>query len=281
MCAGGDPVFAGRSPVRHAGAMILVLGDRHADWLALQDAIERAVGDDGVSTVFQVGDFGFFQELFASLERQLRKRPWPVPVHVIDGNHEDHRWLWRQGDDGTFARWSRDYNLHVHRRGETATLEGVSTGFVGGALHADRPQQGSPETGTSNYLTDQEADRAAEAIEAAQVDLLITHSCPHSIGVGIQGSPAFSASVELFIRGEGFSSGPIEDCGEPALTRLWHRLRRRPPMWAFGHFHRHAVSRVATTTFRCVGSVDGSDRRSTTLGHVLDPQRREWSQVEL
>ncbi len=259
---------------------VLILGDCHAQWDKLIAAIAAGVSRHGASTIIQVGDFGFFPMLFPRLEERLSQRPFPVPVHVIEGNHDDHAWLWGQHADGAFARWAA-WNLIVHRRGEVAAIEGISTGFLGGALHADRNQEGSTAKATTCWVMDREADRAAVAFDTASVDLVVTHSCPHSIGIGMRGAAELFIAVERYIRARGFDPGPFEDCGEPGLSRLYSRLAHRPRSWVYGHFHTHRVARVGTTEFRCVGSSDGSDGRSPSAGHLLDPELWTWEVVEL
>lgn len=260
---------------------LLVLGDCHAVWARLITAIDGGHAQHGATAVIQVGDFGFFPIYIPLLIEAMAGRRFPVPVHVIDGNHEDHAWLWGQAAAGVCERWAADLNLIVHRRGDTAVIDGVRVGFLGGALHADRSQHGSTAKGTTNWITNKEADRAASAFAAAEVDLVVTHSCPHSIGVGMAGSPDLFIAVERYIRAKGFDGGPFEDCGEPALTRLWTRLARPPRSWVYGHFHTHRDVQVGSTAFRCVGSCDGSDGKHPTIGHLLDPGTWSWTTVAL
>jgi predicted phosphodiesterase len=260
---------------------ILILGDCHASWAKLIDAIAVAVTRFGVTSVIQVGDFGFFPLYLPRFEEAMAGRPFPVPVHAIDGNHEDHAWLWAQAAGGAFARWAKDFNLIVHRRGDTATIEGVKVGFLGGALHADRSQHGSTAKSTTNWVTNNEADQAAIAFDAMKVDLMVTHSCPASIGIGMMGSAELFIAVERHIRAKGFDSGPFDDCGEPALLRLWHKLRHQPRSWVFGHFHTHREKLIGEIAFRCVGSIDGSDGRQHPLGHILTPESWSWQTAEL
>jgi len=46
----------------------------------------------GIEAAIQVGDFGFFARDFNEFSQEGPRR-LPVPLHVIDGNHEDHGWL--------------------------------------------------------------------------------------------------------------------------------------------------------------------------------------------
>jgi hypothetical protein len=122
----------------------------------------------------------------------------------------------------------------------------------------------------SNWVSGADVDRAVAAYTATPPDLLVTHSCPARIGVGMVGAPSLADDVEHFVRRAGFSSGPSHDCGEGGLTDLWNRLPRRPALWVFGHFHRVHQRRVGDTIFTCVGCSDGSDGAERPAFHLLD-----------
>ena len=260
---------------------ILILGDCHGAWPKLIDAVTRGVELHGATAVIQVGDFGFEPELFPALTTALAASPFPVPVHAIDGNHEDHVWLWRQQAAGAFPRWASAYNLIVHGRGHTAIIDSLRVGFLGGALNSKSPQIGAEAAGTTNWVTDRDADHAAAAFNAAGVELVVTHSCPHSIGIHMRGPCEQAASVKRFITDAGFDGGPLDDCGEPGLLRLWSRLTRPPWGWVFGHFHIHREAWTAGTAFHCVGSIDGSDGLRRPRGYLIDTANGSWKEVEL
>jgi len=248
---------------------VLILGDAHGQWWNVLDAVHDAYERFAIGAAIQVGDFGFFKPVMTAFTG-IREPRFPVPLHVIDGNHEDHSWLSACRNDGTAAGWARDLDLHLHDRGDVLDLAGCRIGLCGGALHADRAQHGSLDKGTTNWLTDRQADAAATAFAAASVSVVVTHSCPHSIGVGMQGSAALFVEVERHIRAKGFNPGPPGDCGEPALTRLWHHLNHKPRTWLFGHFHVHHHRVVDGTDFVCVGSTDVSDGVREKPVYLLD-----------
>jgi len=97
----------------------------------------------------------------------------------------------------------------------------------------------------------------------------------------MRGAAAFAALVEVHVRMKGFDSGPDHDCGEPGLRRLYMNLHKAPRSWVFGHFHAHVHSVVAGTEFRCVGSIDGTDRRARPVIYVLDPVPWTWTTIEV
>ncbi|HAT11559.1 MAG TPA: hypothetical protein DCS97_13415 [Planctomycetes bacterium] len=115
--------------------------------------------------------------------------------------------------------------------------------LAGGPLHADRPQE------DGNAIADGDIAAALAAAAVRPPDLIASHSCPAGIGIGMSGSPAMAMLAAQHISGAGHDSGPADDCGEPALTRLWHSLPRKPTLWTFGHFHRSHEARVGGTRF--------------------------------
>src|SRR5258708_4285235 len=118
---------------------ILILGDSHGRLDLIHSACLEAIDIYGIETAIQVGDFGFFPKVMNTFLHEGPGR-FSVPVHVIDGNHEDHGWLLKARTAGEVAAWSAA-NLHVHGRGTVAEIGGAAVGFVGGALHADRRQE--------------------------------------------------------------------------------------------------------------------------------------------
>lgn len=106
--------------------------------------------------------------------------------------------------------------------------------------------------------------------EEASPNIVVTHSCPHSLGVGMVGNPYLADDVERHCVRKGFNPGPITDCGEPSLLRLWGLITHRPREWIFGHFHAHREVLVQEVRFHCIGALDGSDNRSVPVGYVLD-----------
>jgi len=161
-----------------------------------------------------------------------------VPLHVIDGNHEDHGWLLKCRASGDVAAWS-GANLIVHGRGTVDVIDGVPVGFIGGALPADRRQEwsgqwkpladGSRPSGRrsvpkdpewANWVTHGDVQRAITAFAATPPELVIAHSCPAGIGVGITGAQSLIEDADRFITRAGHHAGLYHDCGEGGLTTL-------------------------------------------------------------
>jgi predicted phosphodiesterase len=270
---------------------IILLGDCHGRLDLLHRQCWEAHQEYGIDAAIQVGDFGFFPKI---LHRFLHEGPrrFPVPVHAIDGNHEDHGWLTACRADGTLSGWE-GANLFVHPRGSVAQLGGLSVGFIGGALHADRRQEWSGQWSPladgstpprkrrvprapawANWVTDGDVERTLAAFTATPPDLVVSHSCPASIGIGMVGAMQLIEDVDRFITRAGHHAGPFHDCGEGNLSALWRLLTQKPPLWVFGHFHRIHDRVIDGTRFICVGSADGSDGRADPPPLLLDTVTR-------
>lgn len=271
--------------------LVLILGDCHGRLDLVHSACAAAQAKYGIEAAIQVGDFGFFPKILHQFFNEGPRR-FPVPLHVIDGNHEDHGWLAACHTDGTVITWHQA-GLYLHQRGTVVNIGGLQVGFIGGALHVDRRQewagQWEPTASASvplnrrriprdptwaNWVTEGDVERTLVAFTEATLDLIVSHSCPASIGIGMEGALPLIEDAERFINRAGHHGGPVHDCGEGGLTALWSRLRRRPPLWIFGHFHRIYDRLVADTRFVCVGSSDGSDGAKTPQPILLDTERR-------
>ncbi len=229
---------------------VLIVGDVHGRHRQLAAALRKVQADYRIGAAIQVGDFGFTRDaLGRARDERLR---FPVPVHAIDGNHEDHAWLGRALRLGQTRIWAEEMNLVYQPRGSVARLGGSTVGFLGGALHVDRPQRHNLPAQLPNYILRQQRERAATAFNRARCDLIVSHSCPSGIGIGLQTAPVHGPGISLHVRGAGFDPGPADDCGEIELRRLWNALAFRPRGWAFGHFHRPHTALIEQTRFVCV-----------------------------
>jgi predicted phosphodiesterase len=234
---------------------VLIIGDVHGQHERLAAILARDQRALGVEAAIQVGDYGFDKAL-------ARRHPsYPIPVHVIDGNHEDHGWLQWALDAGADARWRTSLRLFYQPRPSIARLGSTTVGFIGGALHVDRPQRHNREAGLPNYILRRHAEEAAALFNDARPELIVSHSCPSRIGIGVEGAEHLRWGVIDHIISAGFDPGPDGDCGEAELSRVWHALTYRPRAWVFGHHHRLHAATVDGTLFVCVGDVESSESR--------------------
>lgn len=237
---------------------VLILGDAHGHLNAVSRVMYEAREAYGVEAAIQVGDFGFYPECFSRWEPA-----YPMKLVALAGNHEHHRWLFHADRDGTLKSWEAG-NLFAVREPKLLELGGRRIILIPGALNADRPQEwagrreGKLPPKNPAWCNFVSYGMVGRALALGTADLVVSHSCPHSIGVGMVGHPALAASVAQFCDGIGMSSGSISDCGEPGLTKIW-KGGLRPPGWSFGHFHNLRQSQVEGTTFTCVGCTDNTD----------------------
>ncbi len=247
---------------------VALIGDVHEDLPLLASCVAAAAAA-GAGAVIQVGDLGFREALLGP------GKNWPrfaIPVLALCGNHEDHAFLrWAQRS-GLAARWA-GHGLCYQPRGSLAKLGGRTVAFLGGALHADRPQERE-----GNLISDQDVATMLSACAVRPPDLIATHSCPAGIGIGMEGDPGLALGVATNIHAAGFDTGPSNDCGEVPLRRLWEGLARRPALWVHGHFHISRQTKVAGTTFVVLPMVGQGPIRlwntdSNTL-ETLDPTSR-------
>ncbi len=230
---------------------VLIVGDIHGQFRELADVLCQVQSDYGIEAAIQVGDFGFFKEPMRQLA--LDSLRFPVPLYVIDGNHEDHVWLQRALLTPAERHWIEGANLIFQGRPSGCLLGSSRIGFLGGALHVDRPQQHNLLSRCPNYILRQQCQQAITLFNRERPDLIVTHSCPAGIGVGMSGSVELAQGVAEHIVNAGFDPGPPHDCGEAELRYLWEHLKYPPKGWVFGHFHRSRDTIVNGTRFVCVG----------------------------
>ena len=256
---------------------ILILGDVHGNLTFLQDVVKNAKRSFDIDYVIQVGDFGFYPHVFEAMKRL---GAFTVPVYAIDGNHEKHKWVFKQKK--VWNMWKEKNNLIFCPRGTTLTIDERLIAFVGGAMNVDRLQEGSIEHRTTNYLLDVEAREIIEDLNNKPiVDLMVTHSCPHSIGVGMEGDPYFIPMIYEYITERfGIGTGPINDCGEQVLKTLWDGLDNKPLNWVFGHFHSHLQTIIGDTNFWCVGSTDQSDSVHFCIPYIYNTETNMVTKIE-
>lgn len=229
---------------------VLIVGDVHGQHEELAARLRQARADYRIGAAIQVGDFGFYRERMARARAGALR--FAVPLHVIDGNHEDHAWLRRVLLTGAARAWKRELNLVYQSRPSVASFGSSKVGFLGGALHVDRPQKHNWLSGFPNYILRRHRIRAAAMFNRQRPDLLVTHSCPSRVGIGIRSRAEMEPGVAEHIRAAGFDPGPPDDCGETELAHLWCDLTYRPRAWVFGHFHRPHTATIEGTRFACV-----------------------------
>ncbi len=252
---------------------VLLLGDVHGAHADMAARLTRIHELHGIGAAIQAGDFGFFPSYFVG---GFSGRRLPIPVYAIDGNHDDHAWLHQMVKKGEPARWQEQYNLHFQPRASCIRLDGVTVGFLGGALHVDRAQYKHWFHNIANFIMTHERAKATRLFNQEHPMMIVTHSCPADIGVGLKGNPALAAHIAVHVHGAGFDPGPNHDCGDVELSRLWHHLEVHPEFWVFGHFHLRHDRLVEGTRFLCTDTLTAPelllwDTASGTVSHIPNP----------
>lgn len=269
---------------------ILILGDLHGKFHDL-NSVMRNVEMLGIEYdfVIQVGDFGFYPQCFVTLDNfhsKLIKNQSEIgssyvyspikfkkSVYAICGNHENHEFIKKS----KHKDWEEKYNIIYKPRGSWIDINGYKIGFLGGALNADRAQEGSTAKETTNYILNKQIERTlTEWNSVGGMDTIITHSCPTNLGIGMEGHPALYETVQKYITDAGHGSSNFFDCGELALTKLYNSLEKKPSWWFFGHFHTSHAKKINDTVFVCVGSTDTSDGKKYINPHIINTETNQF-----
>lgn len=153
----------------------LLAGDWHGSF-SQADKVIRFAKEIGVDTIFQVGDFGIWQndKPFLNQMQQLLKS-FEIELYFIDGNHENFVMLYEKKilDDGT--RYVRD-NITYVPRGYRWEWHGMIFLALGGAASIDKGRRIEGRSWwPEEYLTEEDI---LTAQSGGPVDVMITHDSP-------------------------------------------------------------------------------------------------------
>lgn len=243
---------------------LLIMGDVHAQWRNYHCIIEACQKHFEFDAIIQVGDFGLYESTLKLLLKTFKK-PHPA-IHFIDGNHEEHLQIYKS------VKSLAKNNIFYQKRGSTWDIGGARIGFMGGALNVDRPQ---PRVFRDGPLLNVPTDEEIVELSKHTCDLMVTHSNPCDIGIGMEGSDFFKDSIKKFITDEGIPMCKSKyDIGDTFLKSLWDMIENKPKHWVFGHHHRNYTKKLGNTIFQCVGS---SDNPSTFTPYTYDTNTKELS----
>jgi predicted phosphodiesterase len=205
--------------------MIAVLGDVEDMAPGLIVAHDRAVAA-GAAALIQTGDLTLCRAMRTTL-LALEFRP-SIPVYVIDGNHDDFRWMREELVSESHCPPLVPGVRHVPR-GTVLTIDGRRVGFLGGAA-AITYRQGEEGVDWFRASTITAADVARFAGQGP-VDLLVTHTPPQRVL-----DTRFSSAAQVHQRMLSF--GVDASWRDPSATyveQAWHALGYPPVVC--GHMH--------------------------------------------
>lgn len=212
---------------------IMVLGDVHGDWSALNKLLNRKLPD----IVLQCGDFGYWPNFVPEasyfdikLLRRVRRRACNIGPRVnkgcklmwCDGNHEDH---WSLKQRKTDELWPGV--VYMPRGTVTKLPDGRKVMFVGGATSVDKD--------TRKLGVDWFPEEVISMSDYAsfppshKVDIVISHTCPTQ-----------------FAMRDGYHDN---DCSRTALSSVLEYYR--PDRWYFGHWHSNKRGRYVDFGVDC------------------------------
>lgn len=207
----------------------MLLGDTHgnlAHWYNVLNKAEKL----GVTTILQVGDFGFWPRFHPKYIHKLERMAGTRGIEVfwIDGNHEDHESI------ALFPPGLHNLTSHVTfiPRGEPVELCGYKILCCGGAYSID---QGSRTEGLDWFPGEliTYAD-IAKCLEQPAQDIIVTHDCPEVVphtSILPRGLyPIAAARSQRVLLNE--------------MYEVFH-----PPLWVHGHYHHRYEWESDTTKF--------------------------------
>ena len=269
----GPPRFAPErlweeTPAVDDGAVgrVLVLGDIHDNAAALAGALHRAALS-GCDALVQVGDFWLQDALWAGWDPLTRRSDlawaellWvavesPIPVVVLDGNHEAWPCLtaYAQRPNVAAAR-AAGRPLHLGGslwwadRGSTWTWGGTRCGALGGAVSPDKWMPALAEMRWAEHEKPTAGDLARLVANAADgLDVLFCHDAPAGLR-GLRSGLAWRV--------------PPRIAAEAAEVRRLLRAavdRTEPRLVFHGHWHQHNRERIRGGATEVFGLADGAE----------------------
>lgn len=153
----------------------LVVGDVHGFKVQIERAITHA-HELGLDTVFQVGDYGIWDNDRKFLDGQQKLlEKYGMELYFIDGNHENFVRLYETETSADGTRFIRDNITHIPR-GYRWEWKGMTFLALGGAASIDRKLRREgfswwPE----EYITEEDV---LTAQSGGPVDVMFTHDSP-------------------------------------------------------------------------------------------------------
>ena len=261
---------------------VLVVGDVHGDTENLTGAVDQAV-DAGADAIVQVGDFWLADSHWSRLNPLECEFMWtahgaPLPIVVIDGNHEVWPALGAYAlTAAARAAMTARRPLHLGGsiwwawRGSTWKWGGYSFGALGGAVSPDRRDLAAHGVRWSEEATTpDDLERLIGNVQAdfgGQLDVLFTHDAPKQV----QNLKPAMTGVPADLR---HAADEVRKLLAEAVTRT------NPAYVLHGHWHQPNHERIGDATDVFGLSADGSHNSTALLTtrpalHVTYATRRK------
>jgi len=155
---------------------ILIVGDTHGDIKLIYEAIDYAE-EMGCKEIYQVGDFGFFPNLYPDFLANLNS---PIPFYFIDGNHDDHSVLKRYRHENSPISLEDmgydSYNFYYIPRGYMKLVGSSNIMFIGGANSTDRRyRKEGIDWWREETIDFSEYYRCIGNVSSCKVDIILSH----------------------------------------------------------------------------------------------------------
>ncbi|MDV7390885.1 metallophosphoesterase family protein [Arthrospira platensis SPKY1] len=155
---------------------VLLVGDTHGNIELVNIAIEKAIKHK-CSKIIQVGDFGFFPNLYPKFINELKSS---IPFYFIDGNHDDHFNL-NHDSDKILSLEELGYptqNFFYIPRGFKVRWGSSNLLFIGGAHSPDYKYRMIGIDWWPNEEINFKQYTRASSYEI--IDIIISHECPRN-----------------------------------------------------------------------------------------------------
>lgn len=245
---------------------VLVVGDIHGNAAYLADAVARAVGCDA-DVIVQVGDFWLADRhwsRFSAAQSNFMQAAFdsPVPIIVVDGNHEVWPSLGRYALTSA-AREARAARRPLHLggslwwawRGSVWHWGGRAFAALGGAvsiakdIRERRPYRWSEEATTRDDV--EQLIVNADAEFGGRLDVLFTHDAPSQV----RGLRSQVAGIPVYIDHE---ANDVRRLLAEAVERT------QPELVLHGHWHQANREHISERT-EVFGLAEDARRGSTAL----------------
>lgn len=194
------------------------IGDTHGNWNDLYRAIDR-VAEAGAEKIVQVGDFGYWDFALPTLKLE-------VPVHFIDGNHEQFPLLLDKISPSRLTPQEIQENLFYIPRGTILNWGGTVFGFLGGGFSVDNKFRKDG----FDWFSIEERPKDSEALPIIKhkPDFMVTHDAPSEA--------VFYMGITLQHKSE------EDDNSRAVLQKVLDGAK--PKFWVHGHYHGQYSARV-------------------------------------